>query len=194
MPNRKVSVEKTQALSSSVLGQAVLGLLLTVGASGMALSHEGETHTPATPAISSPEAQAAVAVLQRYAAAMTSNDLTKIKPLLVTGNDFSFFEGTYVNIGWQSYYDHMAPEMKLFEKPNYRLSDIRAYASGDLAYATFSWAMDVTVVSDKFDGGKHPVSMHGKGTAVLSRIGGDWKIRHLQTAMASTPRTETASH
>ena len=63
----------------------------------------------------------------------------------------------------------MAPEMALFEKPSYSITEIRPFVSGDLAYATYSWAMDVTVLSKEFEGGRHPVSMKGKGTAVLSR-------------------------
>lgn len=172
----------------------VLATLLVLGATAPALAHEGEDHGPVAAAPSTPATRAVVAVLNQYAAAISANKLEQVKPLLVPGNDFTFFEGTFVNTGWQSYYDHMAPEMKMFDKPSYRLTDIRPYASDNLAYATFSWAMDVTVVSDKFEGGKHQVSMHGKGTAVLSRIGNDWKIRHLQTAMAPKPRSDGASH
>ena len=125
---------------------------------------------------------------------MTSNDLSRVKPLLVAGDVFSYFECTFVNVGWQSYYDHMAPEMALFEKPSYRLTDIRPFVSGDLAYATFTWAMDVTVISEKFEGGRHPVSMNGKGTAVLSRVDGQWKIRHLHTATTPPKKAGTGNH
>ncbi len=176
------------------VAMTAVAVVLMLGSPGAAWSHGGEDHQAAPAVAATPETKAVVGVLEQYAAAISSNDLPKVQPLLVPGNDFSFFEGTYVNIGWQSYYDHMAPEMKLFEKPSYRLSDVRPFVSGNLAYATFSWAMDVIVVSDKFEGGKHPVSMHGKGTAVLSHIGNAWKIRHLQTAMASAPRNDGASH
>ena len=88
----------------------------------------------------------------------------------------------------------MAPEMAFFEKPSYRLTEVRPFISGDLAYAIFSWAMAVTVVSDKFQRGRHPVSMNGTGTAVLSRMEGQWKSRHLHTATARARRDSTGNH
>jgi len=159
-------------------------------------AHEGEDHAPADAATAalSTEARAVVGTLESYAQAIASNDLSRVKPLVVAGNDFSYFEGTFVNVGWQSYYDHMAPEMALFEKPSYRMTDIRPFVSGDLGYATFTWAMDVTVVSDKFEGGRHPVSMNGKGTAVLSRVDGKWKIRHLHTVSAPPKKAGAGNH
>ncbi len=183
----------TRSKTLTVLAAATTALI-ALGAAAPAFAHGDETHQPVAAAPSTPDTRAVVAVLNQYAAAISANRIDDVKPLLAPGNDFSFFEGTYVNVGWQSYHDHMAPEMKLFKDPSYRFTDIRPYASGNLAYATFSWAMDVTVVSKQFDGGQHPVSMQGKGTVVLSRIGNDWKIRHLQTAMASKPRNEGASH
>ncbi|MEQ1801876.1 MAG: nuclear transport factor 2 family protein [Gammaproteobacteria bacterium] len=168
--------------------------LLVVGGAGLAAAHEGEGQKPAGAASSDPNTRAVVGTLENYARAITSNDLSQIKPLFVPGDNFSYFEGTFVNIGWQSYSEHMAPEMKLFDKPSYRLTDIRPFVSGDLAYATFAWAMDVTVVSDKVEGGRHPVSMNGMGTAVLSRVDGQWKIRHLHTARAPAKRDGGGSH
>ena len=75
-----------------------------------------------------------------------------------------------------------------------RLTDIEPFVSGNLAYATFEWAMDVTVVSDKFEGGRHPVSMSGRGTAVLIRQAGAWKLRHLHTAQAPAKRAGASGH
>ena len=168
----------------------VLSLLITGPASTVA-AHEGEDHTAAEAgkAAWSPEARSAVGTLENYAAAVESKDLSRVKPLFVAGDDFTYFEGTFVNVGWQSYYDHMAPEIALFDKPSYRLTDIRPFVSGDLAYATYAWAMDVTVISDKFEGGRHPISMHGRGTAVLIKQDGALKIRHLHTATAPPPKS-----
>lgn len=175
---------------------APLFVMALLAVSMAAAAHEGEDHKPADVATAamSPEARAVVGTLESYAQAVTSNDLSLVKPLVVAGDDFSYFEGTFVNVGWQSYYDHMAPEMALFEKPSYRMTDIRPFVSGDLAYATFAWALDVTVVSDKFEGGRHPVSMNGKGTAVLSSVGGQWKIRHLHTVSAPPKKTDAGPH
>ena len=88
---------------------------------------------------------------------------------LVADGDFSSFEGSFVNFGWQSYYDHVAPEMAMFEQPHYRVSEIRPFVSGPLAYATFSWGMDVTVISDKVAGGRHPVAGRRRVAAAVRR-------------------------
>lgn len=188
MTDRKTTAARRWAAPSLAIA------LLIVGGTSLATAHEGEDRKPLAAADSDPATQAVVKALETYAQAVTSNDLSRIKPLFVAGDDFSYFEGTFVNIGWQSYSEHMAPEMALFDKPSYRLTDIRPFVSGDLAYATFAWAMDVTVVSDKVEGGRHAVSMTGKGTAVLSRVDGQWKIRHLHTARAPAKRDTASSH
>lgn len=159
-------------------------------------ARQGEERRATAPALTrlSSQARAVVRALEIYAAAVSSNDLARIRPLLVADADFSYFEGSFANFGWQSYYDHLAPEMAMFDQPHYRVSEIRPFVSGQLAYATFSWAMDVTVVSDKVAGRRHPVSMTGMGTVVLSRIAGQWKIRHLQTATARAKRDNSNDH
>lgn len=160
----------------------------------IALAHEGKTHTQEAAAPLAGEARAVADVLDRYAAALSANDLARVQPLLVAGDAFSYFEGSFVNVGWESYRDHLAPEMALFDHPSYRITELRPFVSGDLAYATFSWAMDVTVLSPKFAGGRHPVSMAGKGTAVLSRVAGQWRIRHLHTAQAPARKVDPSAH
>lgn len=157
-------------------------------------AHEGEQHAPGAAQPLSGDALAIAAVLEQYATALSANDLDRVKPLLVDGDAFSYFEGSYVNVGWQSYHDHLAPEMAMFERPAYRITDLRPYVSGDLAYATYSWAMEVTVVSPQFEGGRHAVSMNGKGTAVLSRVAGQWRIRHLHTAQAPARKAGSGGH
>ncbi len=194
MTDRRTRTTRPGAAPSPSFVMALLMMLLVVGGTDLAAAHEGKDHKPAGAVVSDPSARAVVGTLEDYAQTVTSNDLSRVKPLFVAGDDFSYFEGTFVNVGWQSYYDHMAPEMALFEKPNYRLTDIRPFVSGDLAYATFAWAMDVTVVGDKVEGGRHAVSMDGRGTAVLSRINGQWKIRHLHTARAPAKRDSTGNH
>ena len=194
MTDRKTRTTRPEAASSPSFVMALLMVSLLLGGTDLAGAHESDDRKATGAAASSPEARAVVRTLENYAQAITSNDLSRIKPLFVAGDDFSYFEGTFVNVGWQSYYDHMAPEMALFEKPSYRLTDIRPFVSGDLAYATFAWAMDVTVISDKVEGGRHAVSMNGKGTAVLSRVEGQWKIRHLHTARAPAKRDSTGNH
>lgn len=166
-----------------VLRSALLLILCVAGLAVDASAHENADLKAGDVGAQtlSPESRAVVETLESYAAAVASKDLARVKPLL-NGNDFTYFEGTFVNVGWDSYSSHMAPELAVFENPKYQLVDIHPFVSGDLAYATFTWSMDVTVKSEQFAGGKHPVSMTGKGTAVLSRLDGKWRIRHLHTA------------
>ena len=163
---------------------------------GDAAAHEEAAHgaPSARSTASSSDALLVARTLENYASAIESKDLARVKPLLVGNDEFSFFEGTYVNIGWQSYHDHLAPELAMFETPRYRLTEIQPFVSGNLGYATFAWSLDVTVLSDKFEGGKHAVSMNGRGTAVLSKVNGAWRIRHLQTAQAPAKRVNSESH
>ena len=163
---------------------------------GDAVAHENEVHAVSAVrgTTTGSDARLVARTLLNYAAAIQNKDLTRVKPLLVPNDEFTFYEGTYVNVGWQSYYDHLAPELAMFEAPKYRLTEIQSFVSGNLGYATFAWSLDVTVLSDKFAGGKHPVSMHGLGTVILSKIKGAWRIRHLQTAQAPAKRADSESH
>jgi ketosteroid isomerase-like protein len=160
---------------------AILALTGTITAGPLA-AHEGgaDEDASANPQLST-EAQQVVDTLHAYAAAVQSTDLEKIAGFMVTDAGFSSIEGTFTDIGWESYRDHLAPELAMFEDTQYTLSDIRPYVSGEMAYASFDYAMDVTVISEQFEGGKHPVSMRGKATVILVRDGEDWKIRHLHT-------------
>jgi len=159
----------------------LLGMMAT-GITGPLIAHEDEPDKDASAdAMLSAEARQVVDTLNAYAAAVQSTNLETISDYMVTDAGFSSIEGTFTDLGWQSYRDHLAPEMAMFQDTQYQLSDIRPYVSGDMAYASFDYAMEVTVVSEQFEGGKHPVSMRGKGTVILVRDGEDWKIRHLHT-------------
>lgn len=123
-----------------------------------------------------------VNVLESYAAAYAAADLVAIRNLTVANGSFSYFEGTSVDSSWAEYETHAAAEMPAFSDAHYVFTSIRPHVVGQMAYATFSWAMDVVIVSEQFEGGKHPVSMRGIGTAVLEKENAGWKLRHLQTA------------
>ena len=170
------------------LAMFLLGLIAVAVAAPLS-AHEGEAkQDESAGSMLSEEARQVVDTLNHYAAAVQSANLQKIEEYMVTDAGFSSIEGTFTDIGWESYRDHLAPEMAMFANTQYQLSDIRPYVSGDMAYASFDYAMDVTIVSDQFEGGEHPVSMRGKGTVVLVKDGEAWKIRHLHTV---TKREET---
>jgi len=169
--------------------------LLTVGAAAPTSAHEGaEKQDGSVNSTLSVEARQVVDTLNHYAAAVQSANMQNVEEYMVTDAGFSSIEGTFTDIGWQSYRDHFAPEMAMFTNTQYQLSDIRPYVSGDMAYASFDYAMDVTVVSDQFEGGEHPVNMRGKGTVVLVKVGEAWKIRHLHTVTKREENPTEATH
>ena len=179
------------------IDRAMLLLVLpAIIAAGPLSAHDGEAETDESAnAMLSDDAHRVVDTLNHYAAAVQSADLDKIEEYMVTDAGFSSIEGTFTDFGWQSYREHLTPEIAMFQNTQYKLSDIRPYVSGDMAYASFDYAMDVTVMSDQFEGGEHPVSMRGKGTVVLIRDGEDWKIRHLHTVTKREPAPdETTAH
>jgi ketosteroid isomerase-like protein len=170
--------------------------LLAAGAAAPISAHEDTAPEDGTAnSTLSVEARQVVDTLNGYAAAVQTANMQKVEEFMVTDSGFSSIEGTFTDIGWQSYKEHLAPELAMFTKTQYELSDIRPYVSGDMAYASFDYAMDVTIVSDQFEGGEHPVEMRGKGTVVLVRHGDDWKIRHLHTVTKSEKDPdETSDH
>ncbi len=72
--------------------------------------------------------------------------------------------------------------MALFEDTQYRFSDVRPVVEGAAAYATLRYDMDVVVVSEQFESGRHPIHMSGVGTVIFAQHDGAWKIRHLHMA------------
>ena len=176
---------------------ATVLIVLAVSGVGVSFAHEGEDHSDgAAQTALSAEDKRVVSVLEGYAAAVQAADLAQIESYVITGDGFSSLEGTYLDLGWDSYRKHLADELPLFNDTSYRLSNIRPYVSGDLAFATMDYIMNVTIKSDQFEGGEHKLAMKGKATMVLSKSDNEWKIRHIHTSreQAKKPGPETSSH
>ena len=148
----------------------------------VANAHENEGNEGEQAIDLSAEEQQVVDTLNAYAKTFAGGDIAQIEHYFFTDEQFSSFEGTSADWGWESYRGHLAAELPSMSGTQYRFDAIRPHVVGDLAYATLDYAMDVTVLSDQFEGGKHPVSMRGVATVVLARDGDVWKIRHLHTA------------
>ncbi len=169
------------------------GLMLAAAVlPGLGLAHEGAGAGPAAERALDAEARAVVAVLEAFAAAYEATDIEAIRALTLPDGHFSHFEGSFADWSWDSYAGHLAEELPLFSETRYRLANIRPETGGAMAFATFDWAMDVVVVSDEFEGGRHPVSMEGIGTAVLLKTAAGWKLRHLHTARARSAGAPSA--
>ena len=152
---------------------------LTVGVADL-WAHGEEEHQDSAVEYSAAE-QEVVGALELYAQAMESADFGQLTQAFTADDQFTYYEGTHLDVGWEAYKTHVEPEMKLFRDTSYTVSNIRPQLGQDMAYVTFDYAMDVTIVSDQFEGGVHPVSMKGVGTAILKRMDEVWKISHLHT-------------
>ena len=159
-----------------------VGLLIVLIIPGNTFAHAGEESDAEASADLSPEGRAVVTALESFAAAFQASDIEQMHRLTLADGQFSHFEGAFADWSWESYANHLAEEMPLFTDTRYLVTNVRPTTDENIAFATYDWAMDVVVVSEKFEGGRHPVSMSGIGTAVLVKSGTEWKIRHLHTA------------
>ena len=165
------------------LSAILLGLCLALPV--VVLAHAGADHAaqPSEPALSAQEKQV-LATLAGYAEAVQAANISALERYLLANDDFSSLEGTFLDLGWASYRQHMESELPMFKDMEYRLSNIRPYVHGDMAYAIMDYTMNVTIESDQFTGGKHAVRTQGKATMVLVKTGDGWKIRHIHTVRA----------
>lgn len=124
--------------------------------------------------------QVAVAqVLRTLFAAFERKDL-KALDTLYAGDSLTVVESAGINRGWADYRDtHLGPELREVENFRYRPFELFVRTSGDLAWATFRYALAGDLPQQKLD---HV----GRGTAILERRGGRWIVRHTHTA--SRPR------
>lgn len=115
-------------------------------------------------------------VLTLYHKALTSNDIKLIEEFVVTDNRFAMVEGKHTNWGWEDYRDnHLSAELADLNKVDFRLDFKLLHISGDMAYASFIFAL-----SPKGD----PAINYGSGrsTVVLIRDQKGWLIQHLHTS------------
>ncbi len=172
-------------------------ILVAMAVCSIAIAHEGEAHgdQPAQPPLSYQDKRV-VNMLEKYAKAVQTANIAEIEKYFITSDVFSSLEGTSQDLGWESYRKHLAAELPMFNDTNYSLSNIRPYVSGNLAFATMDFFMEVTIKSDKFAGGQHKVEMNGKATMVLSESNNEWKILHMHTSRepANNSGAESKSH
>ncbi len=182
---------------SKYLVAAIAVVFMALGNAGGALSHEGEKHDDKKMVQKlSAQGKRIVEMLEKYAAAVQSGDISEIEKYVVTDEGFSSLEGAFEDRGWASYRKHLEAELPMFNDMTYSLTNIRPYVKRKMAYATMDYAMKVTILSDKFEGGKHKLDMKGKATIIMVKSNNQWKIRHLHTARAKAkkPGSEKQAH
>lgn len=116
------------------------------------------------------------AVVEALAEHVQAGRVEALDTLYAEGRGVHIIEGAGVNHGWTDYRDHhLVPELEAFDNLRYRYHSVEPVVRGDVAWASFRYDLAV----DTEDG---HVEMEGRGTAVLERRNGSWRVVHLHTS------------
>ncbi|NCG33738.1 MAG: hypothetical protein GWP44_12760 [Proteobacteria bacterium] len=116
------------------------------------------------------------AVIEAVAAGMQAGDFTSLDTLFTDSRGLHIIEGAGVNHGWADYRDsHLKPELEAFENFVYRWYAIEPVVDGDASWAAFRYDLAADTSSGK-------VEVEGRGTIVLQRTDGRWKVVHMHTS------------
>ena len=108
-------------------------------------------------------------------AAVERKDLAALDTLYA-GDSLTVVEGAGINRGWADYRDtHLGPELRELQNLRYRPFELQVRTSGNLAWATFRYAIAGQL-------GERTLDQVGRGTAILERRGARWVVRHTQTS------------
>jgi len=115
-------------------------------------------------------------LLERVAALMQAGDLAPLDDIYAPGRGVHIIEGAGVNHGWEEYRDHhLAPELEAFENFSYRYFAIEPQVRGDIAFSAFRYELTADLESGQ-------IEIEGRGTAILERMDGQWRIVHTHTS------------
>lgn len=110
------------------------------------------------------------------AAAIEKGDIAALDRLYSDDPNLLIIEGAGADRGWQRYRDHhLEPELAEAKDLRYRYSNLRVDVAGGLAWATFDYELRATIKET-------PLDIAGKGTLILRRTAGAWKIVHSHTS------------
>jgi ketosteroid isomerase-like protein len=122
------------------------------------------------------EADEIRALMENVAALMQAGDLAPLDDIYAPGPGVHIIEGAGVNHGWEEYRDHhLKPELEMFENFEIRYFAIEPQVRGEVAYTPFRYELSA-------DTPRGPVEIEGRGTAVLEKLDGHWRIVHTHTS------------
>ena len=122
------------------------------------------------------EADEVHSVIEKMAVFIEQGDLEALGAIYAPGPGVHIIEGTGVNHGWEDYRDHhLQPELQLFQNLTYRYFAIEPLVKGSLAYAGFQYELTADTTSGK-------IASTGRGTAVLEKMDGKWRVVHMHTS------------
>ena len=161
------------------LASAAMLLAMLAGPDALRAQHARDApppdRRPAADTVLAGEAARVAAAVRALFAAAERGDLAALDTLYA-GDSLTVIEGAGINRTWADYRDdHLAPELKEMRNFRYRPSEIEARVAGNVAWATFRYALQADVK-------ERAVDIVGRGTAVLERRGSRWVIRHTHTS------------
>ena len=117
------------------------------------------------------ERAAVQSVLTAFANGIHTNSLADVAGLFAPSGVHIVVDNAALH-GWGEYRDdYLAPEMARYADVRYAHTGIETSLRGNIAWSAFRWQMS--------SAGDGPAPVLGRGSAVLEKIDGAWKIAHL---------------
>jgi ketosteroid isomerase-like protein len=118
------------------------------------------------------EDRAAVqAVITAFADGIHTGALANVEGLFAPSGVHILVDNAALH-GWGEYRDeHLQPEMARYSDVRYAHTGIESSVRGNIAWTAFRWQMS--------SAGDGPAPVLGRGSAVLEKIDGTWRIAHL---------------
>ena len=161
-----------------------LGFALCCSASSVLAQHPASHARAVPPDTALRGEQVAVAqTIRALFAAIERKDVAALDTLYA-GDSLTVVEGAGINRGWADYRDtHLGPELREMQNLRYRPFELQVRTAGNLAWATFRFALAADLGQRKLDN-------VGRGTAILERRGSRWVVRHTHTASRARRPTD----
>ena len=122
------------------------------------------------------ESEQIQSLMEEVAALVQKGDLVSLGNIYAPGRGVHIIEGSGVNHGWEDYRDnHLKPELQAFQNMEYRYFAIEPQVRGSIAYTAFRYELGADTSSGQF-------KTAGRGTAVLEKMEGKWRIVHMHTS------------
>lgn len=156
-----------------------------LGPPSLAAAHDPKQHTATMPAAVDSVAQAAVAVVEQFSAALRTADFTRLGELLA--EDALIFESGGVERSREAYLGHHAiSDAQFLKAAHVQVKQRVARVDGLYAWVGTESELHVT------DDGK-ALTVFSTETMLLKKTGADWRIVHIhwssRTKKQSTPET-----
>tara|TARA_R110002167_G_scaffold254359_3_gene460593 strand:- start:7944 stop:8369 length:426 start_codon:yes stop_codon:yes gene_type:complete len=124
----------------------------------------------------SDDAQTIKALLETVAAYMQAGDMESLGDVYAPGRGVHIIEGSGVNHGWDDYRDnHLGPELNAYKNFTYKYLAIEPVVKGEFAFVALRYELTADTDSGH-------IEMEGRGTTVLEKMEGRWRIVHTHTS------------